>query len=421
MNDELLNDEGQTADSSFVLRPSFVILSFRHSSFPHPMPPVPHILFAGGGNAGSLYPGLTVADQLQRKLSQVLVSFAGPGRSLERHTIRAAGYQHLTIPSRPVPHSPWETVRFVTDNLAGYCAARWLLRELRVSLVVGLGGYTSAAVVRAAVDRGTPIILLEQNAIPGRTTRWLSRSSALVCAAFAEVRPHLHVQTTVKVTGNPVRPSFAALHRRRQECIDDTVAFSNELPPKKRLVVLGGADGARSLNESLPTALQQLGNVLDDWQIIHQTGDGQLRDTQQRYAECGVDALTVACIDEIASLLFASDLVVCRAGGTTLAELALAGVPALLVPSQLAVDDHQLANAKVFAGAGACRLIDESSQEGALDTALACELKTLLCGDDLRAEMGRKMHTLAQPQAPAEIATVICDTLFGACRELLAA
>jgi UDP-N-acetylglucosamine--N-acetylmuramyl-(pentapeptide) pyrophosphoryl-undecaprenol N-acetylglucosamine transferase len=385
------------------------------------MSPLPHILFAGGGNAGSLYPGLTVAEQLLHKIPQVLISFAGPGSSLERHTIRAAGYQYLTIPSRAVPRSPWQTVRFVTDNVAGYCAVRWLLREQQVSLVVGLGGYTSAAVVRAAVDRRTPIILLEQNAIPGRTTRWLSRSSALVCAAFAEVQPHLHVQTTVKVTGNPVRPAFAALHRRRQQCGGATVSLADDLPRKKQLVVLGGADGARSLNESLPRALQQLGSLLDDWQIVHQTGDGQLQETQQRYADCGVDALTVACIDEIAALLFASDLVVCRAGGTMLAELALAGVPALLVPSQLAIDDHQIANAKVFAAAGACRLIDESSQQGALHTALACELKTLICGDELRAEMRRKMHALAQPQAPAELAAVICDTLFGACRELSAA
>lgn len=388
------------------------------------MSPVPHILFAGGGTAGSLSPGLTVAEQIACKMPQALISFAGPSRSQERHAIRGAGHQYLAIPSRPVPHGPWQTVRFVTDNVAGYCAARWLLREQHVCLVVGLGGYTSAAVVRAAVDRGTPIILLEGNAIPGRTTRWLSRSSALVCAAFEEVLPHLHVQTAVKVTGNPVRPSFAALYRRMQQngcCPQSARSPEDGLAEKKRLVVLGGADGARSLNESLPSALQQLGTLRDDWQVIHQTGDGQLRETEERYRQVGVEALTVACIDEIASLLLASDLVVCRASGTTLAELALAGVPALLVPSQLAVDDHQLANAKVFSAAGACRLIDESSQEGALHTALACELKTLISGDNLRAEMSRNMQRLARPEASAEIADAICDTLCGARIELLAA
>ncbi len=388
------------------------------------MSPVPHILFAGGGTVGSLFPGLTVAEQLAHRMPHALVSFAGPGRSQERHAIRGAGYQYLAIPSRPVPHGPWQTVRFVTDNVAGYCAARWLLREHQISLVVGLGGYTSTAVVRAAVDRRTPIILLEQNAIPGRTTRWLSRSSALVCAAFEQVRPHLHVQTEVKVTGNPVRPSFAALYRRMQQngCGAQPARSPEDgSPQKKRLVVLGGTDGARSLNESLPSALKQLEALMDDWQVVHQTGDGQLRETEERYRRLGVESLTVACIDEIASLLLASDLVVCRAGGTTLAELALAGVPALLVPSQLAVDDHQIANAKVFSASGACRLIDESSQADALHTALACELKTLLPGDDLRAEMSHKMHSLARPHAPAEIADAICNTLCGARTELLAA
>lgn len=388
------------------------------------MSPVPHIMFAGGGTAGSLLPGLTIAEELSQRLPQALVSFAGPCGSDERHAIRGAGCQYLAIPSRPLPRNAWQTVRFVTDNLAGYCSARWLLREQRVSLVVGLGGYTSTAVVRAAVDRGTPIILLEQDAIPSRATRWFARSAALVCAAFAEVRPHLHVQTTVKVTGNSVRPCFAAQYRRQQQCDGppwSAIGFADKEPAKKRLVVLGGAEGSRSLNEHIPSALKQLGDLVHDWHIVHQTGDGQLRDTQQRYAQHGVDALTVACIDEIASLLFASDLVVCRAGGTALAELALAGVPALLAPSQLAADDHQIANAKAFSAAGACRLVDESSQEGALDAALACELKTLIAGDELRAEMGRKMHSLAQPQAPAEIAAVIYDTLFGACTELLAA
>ena len=187
------------------------------------------------------------------------------------------------------------------------------------------------------------------------------------------------------------------------------------------LVVLGGADGARSLNESIPGALKQLGPLKDDWQVVHQTGEGQLQETEARYHQLGVEALAVTSIDEIASVLFASDLVVCRAGGTTLAELALAGVPALLVPSPQAVDDHQIANAKVFTSAGACRLIDETSQTGALDKALARELKPLISDGQLRHDMGLRMQRLARPQASAEIASAIQDTLCGSRTELLAA
>src|SRR4029079_2385232 len=143
-----------------------------------------------------------------------MIPFAGPGAARERHTVRLAGHHYTMIPAQPMPRTPLQAIRFVTDNVAGYCAARWMLREQSVSLVVGLGGSTSVAVVRAAVTRGIPVVLVEQNAVPGRTTRWLSRAAAMVCAAFEEVRPHLHVQAPVTVTGNPSRSAFEELYHK---------------------------------------------------------------------------------------------------------------------------------------------------------------------------------------------------------------
>ncbi len=383
-----------------------------------------HVLFAGGGSAGYLFPGLAVAARLIERMPDAAITFAGSGKPRERHAVRKAGYLYTMIPSRPSPQNPLQVLRFVTDNAAGFCAARWILREQQTSLVVGLGGYTSMAVVRAAVARGLPTFLLEQNAIPSRTTRWLSRSAAMVCAAFDEVRPHLHVQAAVTVTGNPARQAFEHLyHRKTKAQAANNGDFNENQAPdaanvrasqsKKRLVVLGGAGGARSLNESMPAALKQLGPRLDGWQIVHQTGEGQLQETERRYRQQGVNALAVTFIDEIASVLFASDLVVCRAGGTTLAELALAGVPAVLVPYPHTADDHQTANAKVVAAAGGCRLVDETSQDGALDRALARELESLLVDDHLRGEMGLNMGRLAKPQAAVDIADSIAGYLCG--------
>jgi len=375
----------------------------------------PHILFAGGGAAGHLFPGLAVAEQLQQQLPAARITFAGPGKAREKHRIRTAGYEHALIPAQPLPQNPLQALRFVTDNVAGYCAARWLLSEQQVSLVVGLGGFTSTAVVRAAAAQGIPFLLLEQNAIPSQTTRWLSRAASLVCAAFEEVRPHLHVQATVAVTGNPSRPAFEQLYRRQQQSqAAKVLPLSGEQTTRqKRLVVLGGAGGARSLNESMPQALKQLGDCLADWHVVHQTGEGQLQETQRRYERCGIEALAVTFIDEIAAVLFESDLVVCRSGGTTLAELALAGTPAVLVPYPDAADDHQIANAKVFTAAGACRLIDETSQTGALDTALARELSPLLVDQTQRYKMSHRMHELARPEAAADIAASIRSALYG--------
>ncbi|MCC6492661.1 MAG: UDP-N-acetylglucosamine--N-acetylmuramyl-(pentapeptide) pyrophosphoryl-undecaprenol N-acetylglucosamine transferase [Pirellulales bacterium] len=396
-----------------------------------------HVLFAGGGSASHLNPGMAVAEHLRRLMPHCLLTFAGSGSARERHAIRLAGYQYSHIPAHSMPRNPLEAVRFVTDNVAGYCAARWMLREQRVSLVVGLGGSTSVAVVRAAVARGIPVVLLEQNAVPGRTTRWLSRAAAMVCAAFEEVRPHLHVQAPVTVTGNPSRSAFEELYRRVYGT--GGPAPQTAAPPRphtqlsaagapadpgrrqRRLVVLGGSAGARSINASLPSALAKLGDRLHDWQIVHQTGDGQLQETEARYAQLGLRALAVTHIDELASVLFASDLVVSRAGGATLAELALAGVPALLIPHPQAADNHQTANAKVYVAAGGCRMIDESQQGGALDAAIARELDPMIGDHHIRQEMGRNMQRLARPGASAQVAAAITDQLCGGVSTLLAA
>lgn len=385
------------------------------------MPSTPHILFAGGGSASHLFPGMAVSEHLRRRAPNIQITFSGSGAARERHLVRTAGYHYTMIPAHAAPRNPFEAVRFVTDNTAGYLAARWMLREQRISLVVGLGGSTSVAVVRAAVVRGIPVVLLEQNAVPGRTTRWLSRAAATVCAAFEEVRPHLHVQAPVKVTGNPVRTAFEELYRQAQNkaraeqlaATSTTTANNPNAKRQRRLVILGGSGGARSLNEAMPAALKKLGDKIADWQIVHQSGDGQLQETENRYSQLGVRALVVTNIDEIASVFFASDLMICRSGGLLLGELALAGVPAILVPFPQSADNHQMANAKVFAAAGACRVVDEAQQTGALDTALARELDPLLADHHLRAEMGRNMQKLARPQAAAQIAATILDFVSG--------
>jgi len=387
------------------------------------MSAAPHVLFAGGGAAGHLFPGIAVAAHLAQKMPEAEITFAGPGRAREKHVVRTAGYDYITIPAQPVPQNPLQTMRFITDNVAGYCAAKWMLREKKISLVVGLGGFTSTSLVRAAAVSGVPFLLLEQNAIPSRTTRWLAPSSSMVCAGFGEVKPHLHAEAPIAVTGNPARPAFEQLYQRTHangQSSRQTLSLpQGGLSQQKRIVVLGGAGGARSLNESMPRALKKISRAMDDWQVVHQTGEGQLQETESRYRQYGVEALAVSFIDEIASVLFASDIVVCRAGGTTLAELALAGVPAILVPYPLASDDHQIANAKVVAAAGACRLIDETSQ--ALDGALARELTTLIADEQLRREMSLSMQSLAKPDASAAIATMIQDKLYIPQTERLAA
>jgi UDP-N-acetylglucosamine--N-acetylmuramyl-(pentapeptide) pyrophosphoryl-undecaprenol N-acetylglucosamine transferase len=374
------------------------------------MATTPHIVFAGGGTTGHLYPGIAVATRLKEQYPGVQITFAGTGNAWERHTVRNEGFQYATIPAQPAPQNPLEALRFVTDSVAGFWASRWIFKENEISLVVGLGGFASAMVVRAAAARKIPTVLLEPNAIPAGITRSFATSVDLVCAGFEQVQSHLSAQTALNVTGNPVRVAFDRLYSDHQTKNNGPARHHAE----KRLVVMGGSHGARSFNEFVPVALRQLGNHLDGWRIIHQTGEGQLQETERRYKKCGVEALVVSFIDEIASVLFETDLVVCRAGGVTLSELALAGVPAVVVPFPHSVDGHQMANAKAFADGGACRIIDETTVPlDQLDEVLAHELRKLITSDERRAEMAANMRRLARPKAAAQIATSICDILNG--------
>ncbi len=246
------------------------------------MPRPPHIVFAGGGKPGHLHPGLAVAAHLIERIPDAVVTFVGNSRGVDRHVIRAAGFKFAGMPSQPAPQNVMNAVRFVTDNVAGYWATRWFLREQRVSAVVGLGGASCAPAVRAAISRGLPTFVLEQNVVPGRVTRWLARSVTTVCAGFSDTRGYFPSAVPLMVTGNPARPAFKQLYRE----------LPIDRPPEreKRLIILGGAGGARSLNEHMPSALARLQDHLAGWRIVHQSGTGQLQQTEARYRTAGVDA-----------------------------------------------------------------------------------------------------------------------------------
>lgn len=377
----------------------------------------PHIVLAGGGALGNLYPGLAIAEHLRKRLPDVTITLAGDGRAVERHTVRSAGYAYLAMPGKPTPTTPLEALRFVTDNVAGFWASRWTVREQQVSLVVGMGGCASTAMVRAAHSSGIPFVLLEQNAIPSRTTRKFAHAAEAVCGAYEELRPHIPIGSPLLLSGVPSRTPFEPLHslmaqRGRQ--------FEEDSLGEKRLVVIGGAGGARSLNEHMPDALGMMAEEVEGWRVVHQTGEGQLQETQSRYQSRGIDALTVAHIDEMASLLEETDLVVCRAGGTTLAELAMSYSPAILVPRPDDDGDCQLTNAELVSKATGCPVIDERNATAGLAEPLSHELRLLMGDNARRQKIATEMGNLARPEAASQIADLCADILCGGTREMAA-
>jgi UDP-N-acetylglucosamine--N-acetylmuramyl-(pentapeptide) pyrophosphoryl-undecaprenol N-acetylglucosamine transferase len=353
-----------------------------------------HIVFAGGGTAGHLIPGLAVAQELAANRPGVRITFAGTGKALERELVDAAGFEYLTLSSRPLPRKASETLSFVVENMAGYFAAGRFLDDEDVAGVVGLGGYASVPLGRAAARRRLPLVLLEQNAVLGRANRWLSRFAALLCTSYEDTERIGRMRGAIRCTGNPTRDSTS-------------MTISPSRSDRPRLIVLGGSGGARSLNENVPRALHKIRHLLADWQIVHQTGTAGVESTRELYRKFALAADVAAFWPNMPAMLAGSSLAVCRAGGTTLAELSAAGTPALLLPYPLAADDHQRKNAEVYVAAGAAQMLDERELIGRFDDQLAEMLVQLLSDANCRTLLSRGTHRLARPSAGAHVANFV--------------
>jgi UDP-N-acetylglucosamine--N-acetylmuramyl-(pentapeptide) pyrophosphoryl-undecaprenol N-acetylglucosamine transferase len=372
-----------------------------------------HIVFAGGGTGGHLFPGLAVAEQLQAILPTARITVATGNKPFEHVQVAAAGFDHLRLASHPFARSAAGTWRFVKDNLSGYRRAKRFIRKTDVSLVVGLGGYASVPMAWAAASARIPLVLLEQNAIPGRVTRWLAPRAALVCTAFDEAGAQLKAGGPIRVTGNPIRAGFVP------KSFDgwpgpEGAPDRREAPERtadRQLLILGGSGGSRTLNEQVPRALYKIEEELAGWRIVHQSGPRDWQATTTLYAKFGLDAIVVPFVERIERVLGRSDLAVCRSGGTTLAELAAAGVPAILMPWPKAAADHQRKNADVFAAAGAAQIVDAREVSGRLDNAIAEPLVALLRDPARRQLMSEAMQTLARPNAAWHVATMIAKML----------
>ncbi|MHB8899178.1 MAG: UDP-N-acetylglucosamine--N-acetylmuramyl-(pentapeptide) pyrophosphoryl-undecaprenol N-acetylglucosamine transferase, partial [Thermoguttaceae bacterium] len=328
----------------------------------------PSVVFSGGGTAGHLFPGLAVAQRLSRIATNLKIVFAGSGRQQEQRLIEEANFDYLSVACRPMPRRLGDVLPFLTAQWAGGRAVERFLAQHSVRVVVGLGGYASVPMARAALRRRIPLVLLEQNAVPGRATRWLAPGAEVLCSAFAEAGHYLPRHCHWRLTGNPVRESFLAVasgpatREKAERAFHGAhrhgglrhpwpplpavsgAAEAVEAPPVQRprqLVVLGGSRGAHWLNTNVPLALAEIRKHLQGWRVVHQAGSDDHQATAAIYRRLEIDAIVQPFISDLARTLAASDAVVCRAGGSTLAELAVCGVPAVLVPYPHAADDHQ--------------------------------------------------------------------------------
>jgi UDP-N-acetylglucosamine--N-acetylmuramyl-(pentapeptide) pyrophosphoryl-undecaprenol N-acetylglucosamine transferase len=353
------------------------------------------VLIAGGGTGGHLFPGIALAEEIVTRHPKNDVVFVGTTRGLEARVVPQNGFVFEAIPSRGLKGVGLFKLMFGLLTLPwSFFRSMRLIRKYRPDVVVGVGGYSSGPVVVAAKLMNVPTALQEQNALPGLTNKLLGRVVQAAFLSFEESK-RFFPQARSHVLGNPIRRALL------DNFIQPTVSHA-----KFTVLVFGGSLGARGLNARVVEALEHLGNERESLRFVHQTGKADLEAVRRGYEGKGFEVEVLEFIENMSRAYLSSDLVICRAGATTIAELTTCKKASILVPFPLATDDHQAVNAKALVDAGAALMFRESELTGERLAAAVLELKR----DKARLKkMERAAGSLGRPEAAREIADVLQD------------
>lgn len=363
---------------------------------------------AGGGTGGHVTPALALGEAIRAHDPEHRVLFIGSKRGLEARLVPEAGFALEALGSRQVmgrglAGRVWGALSI---GIASLRALR-VLGRFQPDLVISVGGYAAMPAGLAAVARRIPLVLVEPNAVPGRVNRMLARFAVRVYVGFEAAGQRLDPDWDPQSgeTGRVHCPGIP-LRRALVDAFADAPARRHPAPPF-RLLVFGGSQGARQINEAVMDALPRLAHLA--LEIVHQTGEADRDRVADAYAREGVEALVLAFEPDMKSRYQWADLALCRSGALTVAELALAGLPALLVPYPYAADDHQAANASELERAGAARRLDAHDLDG---TAVAEAIGELVRSPDRLEAMARTAKGLGRPRAAADI-VADCVALCG--------
>jgi UDP-N-acetylglucosamine--N-acetylmuramyl-(pentapeptide) pyrophosphoryl-undecaprenol N-acetylglucosamine transferase len=339
------------------------------------------ILIMAGGTGGHIFPGLAVAHEMRAAGWEVV--WLGARGGMEERLVPPRGYRTAWIRAKAARGKGLLQKLLLPANLLfSFWESARLIRRLKPDVVLGLGGYVAFPGGMMASLLNRPLALHEQNAVPGLANRVLSTVSDKVMVAFPEAL------RAAEWTGNPVRSEIAAM-------ASPEARFQGRTGPM-RILVVGGSLGAQALNEAVPRALALLASVP---RVVHQSGEKHLEALRRSYREAGVQGELVAFIDDMARRYAQADLVICRAGAVTIAELSAGGMASILVPFPHAVDDHQTANARFLADKGAAILVPQSEMTAAKLAALIGSLDRAKLLD-----MANKARALGKPDAARLVA-----------------
>ena len=355
------------------------------------------VLIAGGGTGGHLFPGIALAEEVTTRHHGNEVVFVGTERGLEARVVPKEGYPLELVKVQGLKGKNLLALlkALIALPLAFIESFRILARH-KPDVVVGVGGYASGPVVLAAWLMGIPTAIQEQNALPGLTNKVLGRIVRVVFTSFEEAR-RFFPEKKVQLIGNPIRRKLM-----------DNYLRSHVAHERFSLLVFGGSLGARGINQRMIEALDHLGDLKDGLHFVHQTGKNDVEQVRKGYAEKGFQADVVEFIDDMSSAYARADLVVCRAGATTLAELTVCKKASILIPFPHATDDHQAVNAKALVDAGAALMFRESELTG---QKLAETIRALKGQPSQLKSMEKKAGLLGRPEAAKELADVCVDLM----------
>lgn len=357
------------------------------------------VIISGGGTGGHIFPAIAIADAVKSVNPEAEILFVGATGKMEMEKVPAAGFEIVGLPVAGFQRRlTFKNVTFFYKLLVSMIKAASIIRKFKPDVVVGVGGYASGPVLRAASGRGIPCLIQEQNSFPGVTNRILSAKVAKICVAY-EGMDKFFPASKIVFTGNPIRPGLLKNINR-----DEAAKFFGFDPAKPVVLVVGGSLGARSVNNGIAATLKHL---RPDVQLIWQTGKLYYEEMKQKAEEAGMPNVRV--LDFISRMDYAygiASVVVSRAGAGSISELAVLGKPSVFVPSPNVSEDHQTKNAMALVDKGAAIMVADSQTDTLIDT-----VQVMLDDSDKLNKLAVGIAAFARPNASAEIAAEVLNLI----------
>ena len=344
-------------------------------------------LISGGGTGGHIFPAVSIANALRELEPNCQILFVGALGRMEMERVPQAGYEIIGLPVRGFDRKrPWRNISVLIDLMRSMRQVKKVIREFKPDVAIGVGGYASGAAMKVAAQMGIPVLLQEQNGFAGVTNKLLKNDAARICVAYEGMERFFPAEKII-LTGNPVRQNLLKGERRK-------------VKGERNLLIIGGSLGARTINEAIRAALPELSK--QELHVVWQTGKTYYADCKAAWEAAGSPA-NIECLDFLSDMpdrYAQADLVISRAGASSISELCLLGKPCILVPSPNVAEDHQTHNAMALVRKDAAVLVKDAE---AKDKLVATALQLL--ADDRRLQtLHTNILTLAQPDSARRIA-----------------